>query len=108
MSNEYENLQQLSYPKLYPNENDIIPYSPRKQFRFMDSNDLSNGKTIRLESMQNMSIDQIIGLYKDGFRIEGASPKSQVMTVASDVTVSSDAILLIGIGIFAYMMLKRK
>ena len=107
MSNEYENLQQLSYPKLYPNENDIIPYSPRKQFRFMDSNNPLDDKTIKLESMQNMSIDQIIGLYKNGFTIEDSSP-SQIMTASNDITVSSDAILLIGIGIFAYMMLKRK
>lgn len=94
------NEQQLAYPGVYQNENDIIPYSPRKQFRFMDD------KTIKLESMRDMSIDQIVELYRNGFRIE-SSPTSMIATAANDITVSSGAIFLIGAGVLAYMLLRK-
>lgn len=95
--NEYENLQQLAYPGVYPDDNKLIGYSPRKEFKFMDN------MTIKLESMREMSIDQIVELYKNGYRIEDTST---IMT-QNGVTVSSDVILLVGIGILAYVYLKK-
>jgi len=96
-----ENVQQLAYPGVYSKENEIIPYSPRKQFRFMDD------KIIKLESMKDMSIDQILELYKNGYRIEETSPMHNIATASSDISVSSGAIFLIVAGILAYLIIKR-
>ncbi len=100
MTNEYENTQQLAYPGVYPNENEIIPYSPRREFQFMPSN-----KTITLDSMRDMSIDQIVELYKNGSRIETST--TSIMTATNDITVSSSAILLIGAGVLLYLMIRK-
>lgn len=105
-----EDTQQLAYPGVYAKDSDIIPYSPRKQFRFMDPNDMTNGKTITLESMRNMPIEQIVELYKNGYSIEGmsqASPTAKIEKASNDITVSSSAILLIGVGVLAYIILKK-
>jgi len=101
------NVQQLAYPGVYPNENETIPYSPRRrQFDFM--HETTNDRTIKLESMKDMSIDQIVELYKNGYRIEEMSQTSQTSTIkTADITVSSGAIFLIGAGILAYIILKR-
>jgi hypothetical protein len=102
---------QPSNPGIYPNENEIIPYSPRSQFRFMEN--VTNDKTIKLESMRHMSIDQIVELYKNGFTIENMYQASQnhastIVAATNDVTVSSDVIFLIGAGILVYMFIKKK
>ena len=105
-----ENTQQLAYPGVYAKESDIIPYSPRRQFRFMDQNDMTNGRTITLESMKNMPIDQIVELYRNGFAIEGIYQESLTPTIekaSNDITVSSGAIFLIGAGVLAYVLLKK-
>lgn len=102
-----ENWQQLAHPNVYTDENEIIPYSPRGKFGFMHPTDTTNGMTIKLESMKDMSIDQIVELYKKGFRIEDSAPISQILTAQNGITISSGALLLIGIGIFAYLLLKR-
>jgi len=138
MSNEYENFQQLEYPKVYDDENKTIPYSPRGQFGFMNPTDTSlaypkvyddenktipysprgqfgfmnptdtaNGTAITLESMKNMSIDQIVELYKNGYRIENTFPTHQIATAQDGISISSGAILLIGMGLLAYTLLKR-
>ncbi len=104
-----ENTQGLAYPGVYARESDIIPYSPRKQFRFMD--DVTDGRTIKLESMKDMSVDQIVELYKNGFRIEDTSQTlstSKIGAAASDITVSSDVIVLVGAGLLIYMLAKKK
>lgn len=104
MIDEYKDSQQLAYPGVYPDENEIIPYSPRKQFGFMRPNDM----TIKLESMREMHIDQIVELYKNGFRIEDVSQSSYTIATAQDgITISGSAILLIGIGILAYMYIRK-
>lgn len=59
--------QNLEYPGVYPNENDIIPYSPRRKFGFASGAPID--KVINLEMMKNMSIDQIVELYKEGYTI---------------------------------------
>lgn len=107
MTNEIT--QQLAYPGVYQDENKIIPYSPRrKEFDFMQSREITNDKTIKLESMRDMSIDQIVELYKNGFRIEDMSQKFQTSTIAtaSNVNVSSGTLLLIGAGVLVYILLK--
>ena len=94
-----ENLDQLGFPGVFTDESKIIPYSPRKQFKFMDT------ATIKLESMKGMSIDQIVELYKNGYRIEDASSEPKIMT--QDVTVSTGSLFLIGLGLVAYLILKK-
>jgi hypothetical protein len=103
MIEEY-NEQQLAYPGVYPDDNDILPYSPRRQFGFAQSNNM----TLKLEQMREMSIDQIVELYKNGFRIEDVSGSSHtIATAQGGITISGDAILLIGIGVLAYMYLRK-
>jgi hypothetical protein len=103
MIDEYKDSQQLAYPGVYPDENDIIPYSPRRQFGFVQPNDM----TLKLEQMREMSIDQIVELYKNGLRIEGASESSQIATAQGGITISGGTILLIGIGILTYMYIRK-
>lgn len=93
--------ENLGYPGVYPDENKIIPYSPRGKFGF------ASDKIIKLESIKNMSIDQIIELYKDGYRIEETLNPTQIKTAQNGITISSGALLLIGLGIFAYIVIKK-
>ncbi len=104
MTNEYIN-QQLAYPGVYQNENETIPYSPRKGFGFMQPN-TTGDRMIELESMKNMSIDQIVELYKDGYRIE-TSQTPTIETATTGISVSSDVLALIGVGIIGYIIIKR-
>jgi len=56
----------------YPEDDKIIPYSPRRRFGFVSPiYGKMTAKIINLESMQDMSIDQIVALYRDGYIIEG-------------------------------------
>ena len=104
-------IQNMAYPGVYPDENEIIPYSPRRKFGFASSD-----KTIRLESMKDMSIDQIIGLYRDGYILEDISPTNtpiiDVSTIktAQGITISTGAlILIIGVaGLIWYLRDKGK
>ena len=60
--------QTMAYPGVYPDENKIIPYSPRRRFGVISPTyGAPNTKIIDLESMKNMSIDQIVELYKEGY-----------------------------------------
>ena len=71
----------------------------------------TDDKIIKLEKMKEMSIDQIIELYKNGYRIENAYqiiPASTIETVSNGITVSSDALLLVGIGVLAYLFITNK
>ncbi len=58
-------IQNMAYPSAYQDENEIIPYSPRRKFVFT-----SPDKTIKLESMKDKSFDQIIDLYRGGYILE--------------------------------------
>ena len=73
----------------------------------MPSNGESNNGTITVESMRNMSVDQIVELYKNGYRIE-TSPTTKIETATSGITVSSDILMLAGIGIMAYLFIIKR
>ena len=65
----------MAYPGVYPDDDKIIPHSPRREFGFASPiSEMTTDRIIRLESMRNMSIDQIVDLYKDGYKIEDVSP----------------------------------
>lgn len=91
-------LEELAFPGVYPDENKIIPYSPRRKFGFTSPTSETTDKIIKLESMENMSIDQIVELYKNGYRIEDTSPT--MATTQGGVYIGTGALLL-GIGIVA-------
>lgn len=110
------NEESLAYPGIYPDENDIIPYSPRAKFGFTypvpiseTTNNIENTATavIKLESMKDMSINDIVELYRNGYRIEDTYPttSSTIMTTQGGVSISTGALLLIigSIGLIWYL-----
>lgn len=103
----------MAYPGVYPDDDKIIPHSPRREFGFASPiSEITTDKIIKLESMKNMPIDQIVDLYKDGYKIEDTSPTSPtsptIATAQGGVSISAGALLLIGIGILAYLYIKKK
>lgn len=112
---ENEIYESLAYPGVYADENEIIPYSPRRKFGFTShmydmSSDkieefLDESKIIKLESMRYMSIDQIVQLYKYGYKIEGTSPT--IETAQGGIYISTGALLL-GVGIIALIYYIKK
>ena len=72
-------------------------------------------KVLTINEMQNMSIDNIISMYRDGYTIgenesniveeNNLSPK--IVSAQDGISVSTGAILIIGIGILAFLYLKR-
>lgn len=64
---------------------------------------------LTIDQMRNMPIDDIISMYRNGYMIEenlnDLNPK--IESVQGGITVSTGAILLIGIGVFAYIYLKK-
>lgn len=98
----------MVYPGIYPDDDKIIPYSPRREFGFVSpisEMEVTTDKIIRLESMKNMSIDQIVGLYKYGYKIEDTSPT--IVTAQDGIYISTGAILL-GIGLVALFYYLKK
>jgi len=77
--------------------------------------DMKMSKVLTINEMQNMSIDNIISMYRDGYTIgenesniveeNNLSPK--IVSAQDGVSVSTGAILIIGIGILAFLYLKR-
>ncbi len=100
----------MAYPGVYPDDDKIIPHSPRREFGFASPiSEITTDKIIKLESMKSVSIDQIVDLYKDGYKIEDTYPTSPtIATVQGGVSISTGALLLIGIGILAYLYIKKK
>ena len=98
-------IQPLAYPGVYPKDSDIIPYSPRREFKFMPSEDMK----IRIDEMRNMSTDQIVELYKQGYRLEDMASvsTSTIETASNGITVSSDVLLIVGIGVLAYLFITK-
>lgn len=110
-----EKYEYLAYPGVYADENEIIPYSPRRKFGFTSPiSDIASGKIeefldeskiIKLESMRHMSIDQIVQLYKYGYKIEDTSPT--IETAQGGIYISTGALLL-GVGIIALIYYIKK
>ncbi len=100
-----EKYESFAYPGVYPNENDIIPYSKNKRFGFTSPG--KDDKFIKLESMKDMSIDQLIQLYKDGYKIEDTSP---TIATTQGVTISTGSLFLIigTVGVIWYLKTKGK
>lgn len=98
-----EKHESLAYPGVYPNENEIIPYSKNKRFGFTSP----DNKFIKLESMKDMSIDQLIELYKDGYKIENTSP---TIVTTQGISISTGSLFLIigTIGAIWYLKTKGK
>ena len=67
--------ENLAYPGVYQDENEIIPYSPRGKFGFM----------VPSETMSN----------------------KKILTAQNGVTIGTGALLLIGLGAFLYLILKK-
>lgn len=64
-------------------------------------------KVLNLAEMQNMSIDNIVALYREGYIIEENVNNLNPKIVSADVSVSTGSLLLIGLGIMAYIYLKK-
>lgn len=96
-------------PGIYPNIDNVIPHSPRRQFGFASSmSEETSDKIIKLESMENMSIDEIVDLYNNGYRIEDSTNNlSPDIVAAQGITVSTGALFLIGLGVVAYLAYKE-
>lgn len=74
-------------------------------------------KVLTIDEIRNMSIDNIISMYRDGYTIEenvnntveenvnNLSPK--IVSAQDGINVSTGAILIIGIGVLAFLYLKR-
>ena len=66
---------------------------------------------LTIDEMKNMSIDNIANLYRHGYTIEENTINStndlDQKIVSADVMVSTGSLLLIGLGIFAYIYLKK-
>lgn len=62
-----------------------------------------NQKILMLESMKDMSVDDIVELYRDGYIIEDSSPT--IVTAQEGISISTGALLLIvgSIGLIWYL-----
>ena len=96
----------MPYPGVYPDDDKIIPHSPRRRFGFASPISEKIDKIIKLESMKNMSIDQIVDLYKDGYKIEDTSPT--ISTAQGGIYIGTGTLLL-GVALVAlFYYLKSK
>lgn len=69
-------------------------------------------KVITLEQMQNMSIDNIVNMYRDGYAIDENvnGPNIDSLNhkiVSADISISTGSLLLVGAGLLLYMYLRR-
>lgn len=67
---------------------------------------------LTLEQMINMSTDDIINAYRNGYTLEddnnNVNNSNQKIVSAEGISVGADAILLIGLGVLAYLYIKKK
>ncbi len=66
-------------------------------------------KLLMIDEMKNMSIEDIISMYRNGYTIEENvdNLNQKIISAQDGVTVSTGSLLLIGIGILAYFYLKK-
>ena len=66
---------------------------------------------LTLDNMRNMNIDEIVNLYRNGYTIDenininNLDPK---IVSAQGITISTGALLLIGAGVLAYILIIRR
>lgn len=63
---------------------------------------LENNKIITLENMRNMHIDQIVELYKDGYRLQPDQPL--LVTLHPCSTISLFAVFIFGAGVGTFIL----
>lgn len=68
---------------------------------------------LTLNEMQNMNIEEIIGLYRNGYSIEENINERNVNNlepkiVSADVSVSTGSLFLLGAVVLVYMFLIRR
>ena len=68
---------------------------------------------LTLNEMQNMNIEEIVDLYRNGYSIEENINERNVNNlepkiVSADVSVSTGSLFLIGAAVLVYMFLIRK
>jgi hypothetical protein len=63
---------------------------------------------LTLKEMHNMSIDEIVDLYRNGYAIEENVNNLEPKIVSADVSISTGSLFLVGAAILAYMFLIRK
>ena len=69
-------------------------------------------KLLTLEQMQNMSIDNIINMYRDGYTIDENANIPNIdnlnhKIVSADISIGTGSLLLIGAGLLLYMYIRR-
>ncbi len=68
---------------------------------------------LTLEQIRNMSTDDIVNAYRNGYTLEQNSNNvedlnNKIVSAQDGVTVSTGALLLIGLGVVAYMFIKQQ
>lgn len=63
---------------------------------------------LTLEEMRNMNIDDIIGLYRNGYTIEENVNNLEPKIVSADISISTGSLFLLGVGVLAYIFLIRR
>jgi hypothetical protein len=68
---------------------------------------------LTLNEMQNMNIEEIVGLYRNGYSIEENINERNVSNlepkiVSADISVSTGSLFLIGAAVLAYIFLIRR
>ena len=99
----------MAYPGVYPDDDKIIPHSPRREFGFASPiSEITTDKIIKLESMKSMSIDQIVDLYRECYKIEDTSPT--ISTTQEGVYIGTETLLLgvVLVALFYYLKSKGK
>lgn len=62
---------------------------------------------LTLDEMRNMNIDDIIALYRNGYKIEENVNNLEHRMVSTDVSVSTSSLFLIGAAVLIYMFIRR-
>lgn len=68
---------------------------------------------LTLNEMQNMNIDDIVGLYRNGYSIEENINERNISNlepkiVSTDVSVSTGSLFLIGAAVLVYMFIIKR
>ncbi len=65
-------------------------------------------KALTLDEMRNMPIDSIVAMYRDGYTIGENVNNLDSKIVSADVSISTGSLLIVGVGILAYMYIIKQ